>query len=119
LLLLVWILSIHGLAVCLLIVSAIPLWVKILTIILVLVGGANACLIWYRQPVKRLIWINGNWQLCHADQQVDVVLQHFFRLGRLLLLRFRGPKRRYCVLVLPDSTSPANLRKIHVTLQLG
>ncbi|WP_293614818.1 hypothetical protein [Porticoccus sp.] len=119
LLLLVWILSIHSLAACLLIVSAIPLWLKVLTIIPVLVGGAHTWLMWYRQPVKQLSWTNGHWQLNRADQREDVTLQHFFRLGRLLLLRFHGAKRRYSVLVLPDSTSPANLRRIHVTLQLG
>ncbi|MEP3856541.1 MAG: hypothetical protein ABJM39_05790 [Porticoccus sp.] len=119
LLLLVWILSIHSLAVCLLIVSAIPLWLKVLTILPVLVGGAHTCLIWYRQPVKRLSWTSGSWQLFYADQREEVALQHFFILGRLLLLRFHGSRRRYSVLVLPDSTSPANLRRIHVTLQLG
>jgi hypothetical protein len=119
LLLLIWILSIHSLAACLLIVSAIPLWLKVLTIIPVLVGGAHACLMWYRQPVKRLSWTSGHWQLIYAGQREDVALQHFFILGRLLLLRFHGSRRRHSVLVLPDSTSPANLRRIRVTLQLG
>lgn len=119
LLLLSWILSVHSLVICLLFFLTIPAWLKFLTIILVAAGGANAYRLWYTQPINRLARISGHWQLRHDDQKIDVVLQRFFRLSRLLLLQFRGSNKRYYVLVLPDSTSPANLRRIHVTLQLG
>lgn len=73
-----------------------------------------------RFAVRRLVWTSdGRWRLTDArKQEYDVHLLPDFHVGpRLISLRFsRSRFKRYSIVLLPDSASRGELRRLRVRL---
>lgn len=107
---------IHVLAAIALFFTALPVWSRLLIIILLLGNLLQSLRKHYWRDERELICRNGNWKLLDKEGQHDLELAgESYIHPWLTILRFKT-----CVMpLLPDSADAAQLRELRRTLRFG
>ena len=119
-LILAWVLFSHAVVFTLLLISPLTGWQSVLLCGSVLAGLGLSLRQWYARGRLSLFWRDGGWSVRGGGgEERPLTLNSYFRLARSLMLVFkeRGKTRR--LLILPDSTSPDELRRLHQLIFLG
>lgn len=86
----------------------------------VLVGLGVSLRQWHDRGRLSLFWRDGSWSVrSDGGEERPLTLNGYFRLARSLMLVFRERGKTRRLLILPDSTSPDELRRLHQLVFLG